>query len=88
MKQTRSSTAVRAGDVSSEHAVPDVHGRRWRIPTTNTNDADNGRTASPAIAEQTASSPESRATPLRRWSVAELIAQAAANSPADDTSCS
>lgn len=76
---------------TSEHAVRDVLGRRRRAPATSTSDRFLRRSASPAIAvngatavaASGASAPAGQATPLRRWSVAQLVARAAVAPRAD-----
>lgn len=63
---------------SAEHSGCGLPGRRRRIPATTTNGAEHGRSVSSAVVEHSAASPAIPATILRRWSVAELIARAAA----------
>ena len=81
---TISLLAVVAGlAVSSAHAENAVRGvfdrrrRRRAAPRTPT-EQPNDPTANPPIANQATSSPTDGQRPLRRWSVAELIARALA----------
>lgn len=85
MSKQSSRTDFPAGDFISEDAVRGALGRRRRA-----------RHAAPAAAEGTsghhsgaaasASSYARRMTPLRRWSVAELVARALVQRPVDGTS--
>jgi len=79
----------RAGEFISQDAVRAAHGRRRRNPQAVSADA---RAQTPATAVTTAatatrgaSSVASPTRPLRRWSVAELVARAGAR-PADGMS--
>ena len=78
-------TAFHAGDFLSEGAVRDILGRRRAPPATPTH-AVKGLSADPPTAADEAPSPATRAAPLRRWSVAELVARALAQPSADGTS--
>ena len=70
MNNKSKSTASRAGNFTSEDAARRALGRRRTPPATPT-DHVNGVAAGEA-------SPATRSAPLRRWSVAELIARAVA----------
>jgi hypothetical protein len=74
-------------DFISEDAVRGAFGRRRRTPQAGPADtADKaGRTVTVASAADGPSPSERRAVPLRRWSVAELMARAAAR-PVDGMS--
>jgi len=71
------------GDFISEDAVRGVLGRRRRTPPATATDAGD---AVPANSRDQAPSPARRTAPLRRWSVAELVARAFAAPPADGMS--
>jgi len=82
MNNEATQTQFPAGDFISENAVRGLFGR-WRHtpPTTPTEPATAGPANSPTAA-QNASPPAGGPRPLRRWSVAELIARAVtAHSP-------
>ena len=74
-----------AGDFVSEDAVRGALGARRRALQATPVDADAGVTAVGGTAADGASSGARRTAPLRRWSVAELIARAVAR-PADGLS--
>jgi hypothetical protein len=82
---TRTRTHFLAGDFSSENAVRGVGGRRrrQRTPSTTPTERVNGLPANPPVADEDTSPPAAAPRPLRRWSVAELIARAAAAPRAD-----
>jgi hypothetical protein len=84
--QERHRTAVPAGEVISDHNGRALPGRRRRSPATTMNSAENGRSAPRAVTRQRPSSPARGATPLRRWSVAELRARAVATPRGDGIS--
>ncbi len=86
INQERHRTAVPAGKLISDHNGRGLPGRRRRSPATTTNNAEYGRSASRAAAGQRAPSPARGATPLRRWSVAELRARAVATAQLDGIS--
>jgi hypothetical protein len=68
-----------AVDFTSENAVRSVFGRRGAdIPQSPPTEQANGQPA------KSAASPSASGRPLRRWSVAELIARAAAAPAADN----
>ena len=74
-------TDLRAGDFISENAVRAVFGRRRPTsPTTPTHTGNGVPTHSRATGEEP-SGPAGGTRRLRRWSVAELIARAAAPPP-------
>jgi hypothetical protein len=74
-----------AGDFISEDAVRGALGGRRRTPQATPVDADAGVTAAAVTAADGASAAVRQTAPLRRWSVAELIARAVAR-PADGLS--
>jgi hypothetical protein len=86
MSKKSKTTATVAGDFISEDAVRRTLGRRRRSSPASPPDETNGLPADRPTADPEASSPAKRTTPLRRWSVAELIARAAASRPADGMS--
>jgi hypothetical protein len=69
-----------AGDLISENAGRCVFVRRRTPPTTLTKPATT-LPANPPTAGEDTSLPAARQRPLRRWSVAELIARAVATPP-------
>ena len=78
MNKELTRTHCLAGDFISENAVRGVSvRRRRRPPTTPTKPASTLPANSPAAGDDT-SSPPGGQRPLRRWSVAELIARAVA----------
>ena len=77
-------TAFPAGDLISENAVRGVLGRRRRrTPPTSSAEPVHPVPANPPTAGEDISPAVGGSQPLRRWSVAELIARAAAAPPAD-----
>jgi hypothetical protein len=71
-----------AGDFISERAVRGVFGRRGRrTPPSTPTEPQNVLPASPPRASRDPSPPTAGPRPLRRWSVAELIARAVATPP-------
>jgi len=73
-------TTFSAGALLSERTGRGLSGRRRRTPATTINGSANGRSGSASKADLTPSlaAPARSAAVLRRWSVAELIARAAA----------
>jgi hypothetical protein len=67
-----------AADFSSENSVRGVFGRRRRTTPTNHSERPDRGPAKPSRTGQATSPPTARSAPLRRWSVAELVARAAA----------
>jgi hypothetical protein len=86
MSKESKRTAPLAADLRPEHVVRGAVGRWRRTPPATPTDEVNGLPADPATAAHDAASPARRTTPLRRWSVAELIARAVASRPADGMS--
>jgi hypothetical protein len=76
-------TAFHAGDFISDDAVRGVLGRRRLNPQAIPTDPARGMAADSPTAADAASSPARRTAPLRRWSVAELLARALATPPAE-----
>jgi hypothetical protein len=76
-------TKILAGDFISENAARGVFGRRRRTPPTTPTEPVTAAPANPPTAAQNASPSPGGLAPLRRWSVAELIARAVA-APAPD----
>jgi hypothetical protein len=74
MSNETTETRFLAGDFISENAVRGVLRRRRRAPTTQP-EAPNGLPANPPTGSERASRPTDGPRPLRRWSVAELIAR-------------
>jgi hypothetical protein len=75
-------THSRAGESAPDHAVRDGVGGRWRRTSPKTRTEPVTPTNSP-IAGEDPSPPATGRRPLRRWSVAELIARAVAAPTAD-----
>jgi hypothetical protein len=82
MSNESNRTAPFAGALLPENAVI----QRRRTPPASPTDEANGLPADPSTAGDGARSLARRTTPLRRWSVAELIARALASRPADGMS--
>jgi hypothetical protein len=83
MSKESKRAAFLAGGSSSEDAVRRALGRPRRTPLATPTDAvDDLPTAAPAAAEGELA-PLRRPVPLRRWSVAALLARAAVAPPAD-----
>ena len=78
MNKESTRTQFLAGDFISENAVRGVFGRRRRTPPTTPSEPVTAGPANPPTAGQNASPPAGGLRPLRRWSVAELIARAVA----------
>ncbi len=72
-------TAFRPGDFISGSAVRDALGPQ--TPRTEAPDSEHHRPAKDAAVAAQASTPRSRVKPLRRWSVAELLAEAVSRPP-------
>jgi hypothetical protein len=86
MRRETISTAFRAGDFISGDAVRGVLRRRRRTQPAARSHAANDLPAVPETAPEDVSSPAAGTGPLRRWSVAELIARAAPPPHADGVS--
>ncbi len=86
MSKESKRTAFHAGDFISEDAVRGILGRRRRTASPTPTGAADGHAAITTAAAREPSRRTARGAPLRRWSVAELIARAAGPSPADGTS--
>jgi hypothetical protein len=76
-------TRFRAGEFISEDAVRGAFGRRPRTRPAHPAEAVGALAANRPIEREEASPTAGRPAPLRRWSVAELIARAVAAPPAD-----
>ncbi len=84
MSKESTPTAFPARDLISENAVRGVFGRRWeRTPPTSATEPVHAAPANPPTASEDISPAAGGPPPLRRWSVAELIARAVAAPPAD-----
>ena len=84
MSNESTETSFLAGDFISENAVRGVFGRRRRAARTTPTDAAAGQQpANRPLGDSDTSTHEGRKRPLRRWSVAELIARAVPTPPAD-----
>jgi hypothetical protein len=81
MSNETTKTRSQTGDFINETAVRGVFGRRRRTPRRGDIEGTNGRSADPTIADRAATRTAGGPAPLRRWSVAELIARAAAAPP-------
>jgi hypothetical protein len=81
MNKELDNAAVLAGDFISENAVRGELDRRSRTLPTDAADATDGRPTKLPTAADEASPRASRSRPLRRWSVAELIARAVVRPP-------
>jgi hypothetical protein len=86
MNKELTRTHFLAEDFISENAVLGVFVRRRRTPPRTPSKPASTRPASPPTAGQDTSPPAGGQRPLRRWSVAELIARAVAAPPADGMS--
>ena len=86
MNQLRNRSNFPAGDFISERAVRGALGRRRRAANSVTPDHLTGSAESAAAVRSEGAGSPGRGV-LRRWSVAELIANAAAVRPADPISC-
>ena len=75
-------TDSRASESTPDHAVHDGVGGRWRRTPQKTRTQPVTPTHSPIAGEDT-SPPATGRPPLRRWSVAELVARAVAAPTAD-----
>jgi hypothetical protein len=80
MSNETTEARVLAGDFMSESAPRGVFGRRRQRPPRTTKPP-NGLPANPTTAIGDTSPPTDGPGPLRRWSVAELIARAGAAPP-------
>ncbi len=81
MTNESTETRLLAGDFISENAVRGVFGRRRRRPPTSPTEAPNSVPANTPTAVGDTSLSTYGLRPLRRWSVAELIARAGAAPP-------
>jgi len=87
MSKESTRTAFPAGDFISENAVRGVfRRRRRRTPPTSATEPVHAAPANPPTAGEDMSPAVGGPPPLRRWSVAELIARAVAAPPADGIS--
>jgi hypothetical protein len=82
MSNESTRTKFLAGDFISENAVRGVFGQGRRTLATASTETVTDALANAPIAGQDTSPPPSGARPLRRWTVAELIARAVAAPPA------
>jgi hypothetical protein len=78
MNKESTRTQFLAGDFISENAVRGVFGQRRPTPPTTPSEPVTAGPANPPTAGQNGSPPAGGRRPLRRWSVAELIARAVA----------
>lgn len=81
MSKESNRTAFRAKDLISEEVARRACGRRQRTRALTATNAVNGLPADPPTAADEPSPPAKRSATLRRWSVAELVAQAATRLP-------
>jgi hypothetical protein len=86
MNKELTRTHFLAGDFISENAVRGDFVRRRRTPSTTPTKPASTLPANPPTAGKDTSPPAGGQRPLRRWSVAELIARALAAPPADGMS--
>jgi len=81
MSNELDNNAFLAGDFISEHAVRGALYRRPRTVPSDAADAGDRRPTELPIGADVAASPANQSPRLRRWSVTELIARAAARPP-------
>jgi hypothetical protein len=81
MTNETTKTRSHTGDFTTETAVRCVFGLRRRITPRADIEGGNGRPADPTIADGATTRTAGGPSPLRRWSVAELLARAAAAPP-------
>jgi hypothetical protein len=86
MNKELTPTHLLAGDFVSENAVRGVFGHRRRTPSTTPTKPPSALPTNPPTAGGDTSPPAVGQRPLRRWSIAELIARAVAAPPADGLS--
>jgi hypothetical protein len=78
MNKESTRTQTLSGDLISENPNRGVFGRRRRTPSATASEPVIAGPSNPATAGQNATPPAGDRRPLRRWSVAELIARAVA----------